>query len=380
MKTINYGRQYIDNKDIRSVNKSLKSDLITTGKYVHKFEKAIESKLKSKFSVSCSSGTAALHLSFLSIGLKKKDVVIMPAINFISSYNICRFIGAKIFFADVDKSTGQMTPETLKDCIKKNNLKKIKLVITMYLGGYPENIFEFYKIEKKYNFLIIEDACHALGASYKYKSKFYKVGSCKHSDICVFSLHPLKSITSGEGGLILTNSKKINYNLRKLRSHGIVRNPKKHWDYNINSSGFNYRLSDINCALAFSQLKKMSMFINYRKKIYNLYKKLFYKNNFISFPSYNNKNLPSYHLAIVNFNFKKYSSKERLLNYLKKNKIKAQFHYIPLYKFDLHKNKKKLLYSEKYYNQSISIPIYYNLKFFEVKRVVRVINKFFKIN
>ena len=380
MKLINYGRQYIDSDDILEVEKSLKSDLITTGKFVDKFETAIKKKLNCKFSVSCSSGTAALHLSFLSVGLKKNDVVIMPAINFISSYNICKFIGAKIFLADINKSTGQMTPESLEHCIKKNNLKKIKLLVTMYLGGYPENIVEFYNMKKKYNFLIIEDACHALGAKYKYKSKLYNVGSCNHSDLCVFSLHPLKSITSGEGGLVLTNSKKLNQNLRKLRSHGIVRNPKKHWEYNIIIPGLNYRLSDINCALALSQLKKLKKFINYRKKIYNLYKKLFYKSDFISFPLYNNNNLPCYHLVIVNFNFKKYSSKEKLLKYLLKNKINAQFHYIPIYKFIVCENKKILPFSEEYYNQTISIPIHYNLKLPEVIKVAKVIKQFFKEN
>jgi dTDP-4-amino-4,6-dideoxygalactose transaminase len=301
----------------------------------------------------------------------------MPAVNFISSYNICKFMGAKIFLADVDQYTGQMTPESLENCIKKNNLKNIKVVITMYLGGYPENVIKFYKIKKKYSFLIIEDACHSLGASYRHNSKYYKVGSCKHSDICVFSLHPLKTITSGEGGLALTNSKKININLRKFRSHGIVRNSKKHWDYNIDNPGLNYRLSDINCALGLSQLKKMDKFINYRKKIYKLYKKLFDKFSYVDFPNYSKNNLPSYHLAIINLKLNKYSVKENLLKYLKKNRILAQFHYIPLYKFNLCLDKQKLSLSEEYYKRTISIPIYFNIKISEVRKVVQVITQFF---
>lgn len=381
MNLINYGKQYIDKMDILEVEKSLKSNLLTTGKFVQKFEQAIKKKLKSKFAVSCSSGTAALHLSFLSINLKENDVVIMPAINFISSYNICKFMGAKIFLADVDQYTGQMTPESLEKCIKKNNLKNIKVVITMYLGGYPENVVKFYKIKKKYNFLIIEDACHSLGASYKHNSKYHKVGSCKHSDICVFSLHPLKTITSGEGGLALTNSKKIDNNLRKFRSHGIVRNSRKHWVYNIHSPGLNYRLSDINCALGLSQLKKMDKFINYRKKIYQLYKKLFNKFGFVNFPYYSKNNLPSYHLVIINLKLKRYSLKEKLLKYLLKNRIMAQFHYIPLYKFNLCHDKQKLPLSEKYYKQTISIPIYFNIKISEVQKVVQKIAQFIdKIN
>ena len=142
IKKIPYNKQYIDDKDEFSVLKALRSKLITTGNFVKKYEDKINKLLNSNFAVSCSSGTSALHLAMLAIDLKKNDIVVMPAINFVASYSICKMIGAKIFLADVDKYTGQMTPETLLACINKNNLKKIKLVITMYLGGYPENIIE----------------------------------------------------------------------------------------------------------------------------------------------------------------------------------------------------------------------------------------------
>lgn len=379
MKLISYGRQYIDRKDILEVNKSLKADLITTGKYVSKFEKSIEKKFKSKFAISCSSGTAALHLSFLSIGLKKNDIVIMPVINFISSYNICKIIGAKIYLADVDKSTGQITPSTVKDCIRKNKLKNIKLLITMYLGGYPENVINFYNLKKRYNFFIIEDACHALGASYKHNSNWYYVGSCKHSDICVFSLHPLKSITSGEGGLILTNSRKLNLKIKKFRSHGIIRNLKKHWDYDIEIPGLNYRLSDVNCALAYSQLKKLDQFINYRKKIYNIYKKTLSKNFNIKFPEYNNHNKPSFHLNLISVNFLNIKkNKDELISYLKRKNILVQYHYIPLNHFKMYKKKERYLNAEIYYKNTLSLPIYYNLKIKDVKKVMESINNFIK--
>ena len=148
MKTIPYGRQYIDNQDIRLVSKALKEDLITTGSYVKKFENKISEFLKVKYVVSCSSGTSALHLALMAINLKNDDVIIMPAINFIAVYNMAKLMNAKIFLADVDHLTGQMTPKTLIDCIQKNKLVKIKAIITMYLGGYPENVVEFYRIKK----------------------------------------------------------------------------------------------------------------------------------------------------------------------------------------------------------------------------------------
>ena len=162
MKKIPYGRQYIDSQDIRIVSKALQEDLITTGRYVKKFEKKISDFLKVKYAVSCNSGTSALHLALMAINLKKDDVIIMPAINFIAVYNMARFMNAKIILSDVDALTGQMTPNLLLECIKNNKLKKIKAIITMYLGGYPENVVEFYKIKKKFKCYLIEDACHAL--------------------------------------------------------------------------------------------------------------------------------------------------------------------------------------------------------------------------
>ena len=215
MNIIPYGRQYIDKQDVRLVTKALKKNLITTGDYVKKFEEEIKKLLKSKFAISCTNGTAGLHLALKAINIQKNDVIIMPAINFISIYSFSQMLGAKIFLADVNPFTGQMTPKTVFECIKKNKIKKIKAIVTMYLGGYPENIPEFYNIKKKYKCYLIEDACHALGAKYEFKNKKYYIGSCKHSDLAVFSLHPVKTITTGEGGIVTTNNKilakKLNY-------------------------------------------------------------------------------------------------------------------------------------------------------------------------
>ena len=181
MKIIPYGRQYINSQDIKSVSKALREDLITTGNYVKKFENNIKKFLKAKYALSCNNGTSALHLALMAIGLKKDDVIIMPAINFIAVYNMARLMNAKIFLADVDPLTGQMTPKTLLDCIKNNRLKKIKTIVTMYMGGYPENVVEFYRIKKKFNCYLIEDACHAFGAKYLFNKKYLSIGSCKHS-------------------------------------------------------------------------------------------------------------------------------------------------------------------------------------------------------
>lgn len=377
---IPYGKQFIDQSDIRQVSKSLRNRLITTGKFVLDLEKKVQNFLSCKYAVTCSSGTAALHLAMLSLGLKKNQIVLMPAINFIASYNIAKNMGAKIFLVDVDEYTGQITPDKILQCIKKNKLKNIQVLITMYQGGYPENIEEFYKLKKKYKFAIIEDGCHAFGAEYMIKKKFIKVGSCRHSDICTFSMHPVKTITSGEGGIVTTNNKGLARKIKLYRSHGLVRNLKEYWKYDILKTGYNYRLSDINCALGLTQLKKINFFLKKRESICQRYiKELTNINPNLKLPRYSKFIKSANHLFLININFTKMKKKkDDFFNYLKKNKILAQFHYIPIYKFSVYKeNQIKFNGAEKYFKNSISIPIFVGLKIKEQTKIIKIIRKFF---
>ena len=381
MKNIPYGKQFIDKSDKKLVLSSLSNDLITTGPFVEKFEKELKKYLKCKYSYVCSSGTAAIHLAMLSIGLKKNDVILMPAVNFIASYNMAKTMGLKVFLIDVDKYTGQVTPDKILECIKRNKLKKISALIVMFHGGYPEYLKQFYDIKKKYKFFIIEDACHALGAEYNFKNKFFKVGSCKHSDVSTFSMHPLKTITSGEGGIVTTNNIKIAKNIKLFRSHGILRNKKKYWHYDVLSHGFNYRLSDLNCALGLSQLKKINFFLKKRRKIYEKYLKEFKNlNKRLIVPKYSSKIKPSYHLFLLIIAFDEIKkSKDHFMKYLNKQNIFAQQHYIPIYKFDIYKGKLNNFYgSEKYFKNSISIPIFVNLNNKDQKKIINVIKNYFK--
>ncbi len=382
MKPIPYGKQFIDEMDIKSVSESLAKELITTGPLVKKFEKKLSSYFNSKKSYVCSSGTAAIHLSLMSLNLKKKDVILMPAINFISSFNVARLMDLKVFLTDVDQNTGQTTPDKIEECIKKNKIKNVKAIIVMHHGGYPQFSKEFYLLKKKYNFFIIEDACHALGAEYFYNKKLIKTGSCKHSDICTFSLHPVKTITTGEGGVVTTNNKKISDKIKLLRSHGINRNSKEYWKYDILEHGLNYRLSDINCALGLSQLKKINHLLNKRKKIYFKYKKELQNfNPFLKVPCYSDNVKGSYHLFIINIMFNKIKkNKDHFIKYLNRNNIFPQYHYIPIYKFSIYKkNKTKLVGSEKFYKNAVSIPIYPSLKTIEQNNIIRVIKNYFKL-
>ena len=382
-KKINYGRQHIDKLDVNLVIKSLNENLITTGNYVNLFEKKISDKFKCKYAFSCNSGTAGLHLAYLAINLKKNDIVLMPSINFVSSYSMAKQLGAKIFLVDVDPLTGQMTPEKVLDCIKLNKIKKIKVIITMYLGGYIENNINFYNLKNTLKCYLIEDACQAFGAKYNFKNKKYYIGSCKHSDICVFSFHPVKTITTGEGGMVVTNLKLFSEKIKIFRNHGIVTDKKKYWKYDIKQTSFNYRLSDINCALGISQLKKLNKFINQRKKIFYEYKdKLKNFKDYVRIHNYNNK-INSFHLIILNIDFNSLKShKNEFFKFLNKYNIFPQYHFIPLYKFSFHKKKylNKFTGTEEYAKNSISLPVYFNLNKNDISHIIKIIKKFIQFN
>jgi dTDP-4-amino-4,6-dideoxygalactose transaminase len=373
---IRYNKQYVDKSDIKEVEKALKSEFITTGPYVRKLEGTFKKYFNTKHVLACSSGTTALYISMRALNIKKDDIVIMPSINFVAATNVAALLGAKIFLCDVDSKTGQITPNKLSECIKINKLKKIKLIITMYLGGAPLNVAELFKFKKKYNCFLIEDSCHALGASYKFKNRIIKVGSSLHTDISTFSLHPTKSITSGEGGLITTRSRTIYEKLRLIRSHGIQRNKNKYWEPEVLLPSLNFRISDINAALALSQFKKLSKFINKRKKISNIY----YKNLNDYKKVVRVSKLPkdvnsSCHLQLLIINFKKLLiSKNQFIKKLNKNNIFPQYHYMPIYKFLFYKNLKRnqsFKDSEQYYKSVLSFPIYYSL---EKKSLTKIFN------
>lgn len=380
MKLIPYGKQKIDTSDIKAVSSALKSELITTGNEIVKFEKKINKFLNSKFSIVCNSGTSALFLALLSIEIKKNDNIVMPSINFIASHNVAKIFDAKIYLADVDKYTGQMSPENVIDICKKFKLNNLKAIITMYNGGYPFNAEKFKSLKNKYNCYIIEDACHALGASYKNNKKKIKIGSCTHADISTFSLHPLKTITTGEGGIVTTNSKKLGEKIKKLRSLGIEKNNFKHWQYNVKYLGFNFRLNDFQCALGNSQLSKISKFISYRKKVCENYHKLLNNLKDINLPNHNKNYQSSHHLFIITLKKPNLIKKENLIKFMLKNKVLLQYHYIPIYKFKIFHGKYINKNSETYYSSAVSLPIYYGITYKEQVYIAKKIKEFFNKN
>ncbi len=370
-KIIPYGRQNISDEDIKCVINTLKSDFLTQGPVVIDFEKAVSRYTKSKFGVAVNSATSALHISCLALGLSENDIVWTSPVSFVASSNCALYCGAKVDFVDIDTKTYNMSVKSLSQKLRKAKKEKKlpKIVIPVHLSGQSCDMKEIYKLSKIYNFNIIEDASHAIGAKYKDAP----VGNCQYSDITVFSFHPVKIITTGEGGMCTTNSPELANLLCRFRSHGITRHQtemtKKSdgpWYYQQLDLGLNYRMTDISAALGLSQLKKLDEFIKRRHDIVKKYN-LAFKNKPLITPYQEPHNYSSFHLYIIRLkNNTNGLSRIDLFNKLREIGILVNIHYIPIYhqpyymKMGFKKN--NFPESEKYYEEAISLPIHTLLK------------------
>tara|TARA_B100001063_G_C16773912_1_gene563671 strand:- start:3228 stop:4388 length:1161 start_codon:yes stop_codon:yes gene_type:complete len=384
---IPYSRQYLFSKDITKVNKVLKSDYLTQGKEVPKFEKKISKYCKSKYALVVNSATSALHLTCLALGLKEKDYLWTVPITFVASANCALYCGAKIDLVDIDKDTFNIDLIVLEKKLKlaKKNNKLPKIIVPVHLAGNPCDLKKLSKLSKKYKFKIVEDASHALGSKYLQ----YKIGNNTFSDATVFSFHPVKSITSGEGGAVVCSNKKLYHKIKMLREHGIVKEKKffnlkkniKPWYYEQQDLGFNYRMSDINASLGNSQFSHLKLFLEKRNIIASIYEKKLNK-KFITFQKIHKNCYSARHLFVIKVQ-KKFHNK--MFTYLRKKKIYAQIHYIPIYRQPYFKknfnfNIKNFPNSEDYYSQAISIPIFFQLTHKKQFQVIKLINSFFKKN
>ena len=382
---IPYSKQFIDNSDIKNVNKVLKGHFITQGPTIENFEKKIAKYVGSKYAVAVSSCSAGLHLAAIASDLSKGKKILTSPNSFCSTANAAKHCDADVDFVDIDYDTGNLSLDEIK---KKISKKKINVIIPVHFGGLPVDMRSLKKIVLKKKIVIIEDAAHALGSKYQDGSM---VGNCKYSDMTVFSFHPVKSITTGEGGVITTNNTKIYNRLKLLRSHGIEKKSnyikfKKNvspWYYEMQSLGFHYRITDIQCALGLSQLKKVKKFILKRKKIAIYYDNFFSKFRNCKPLQLDQRNLSSNHLYILKINFKKIKkSRSEVMNFLKKKGIGTQVHYIPISSHPFYREKKikfKLNNMTKYYNECLSIPIFYSLskkqQYYIIKTLESIIEK-----
>ena len=380
---IPYARQNISKEDINFVKKILKSEYLTSGPATLRFEKKVAKYCSSKFAIATNSGTSALHISCLSLNLKKGDYVWTSPISFVASANCAVYCGAKIDFVDIDPFTFNISIDALekKLIIAKKKGRLPKILIPVHLGGLSCDMLEIKNLAKKYKFKIIEDASHAIGGRYKNKP----IGNCNYSDITVFSFHPVKIITSGEGGMALTNSKELTNKMKMLRNSGITRDKKTLKNYNNNpwyyeqlELGYNYRISDVHSALGLSQLKKVNIFTKRRNYLSNRYDRELKKLN-IKFQENLNGSYSSKHLYICRVPAAK---RKKIINHLLKKNINTNLHYIPIYKHPFYKKlgfqNYKIKNTEKYYKEALTLPLYYSLSLKEQKKIINELKKALK--
>jgi perosamine synthetase len=354
-----YGKQWLDNEDIEAVIKVLKSDYLTTGPSVSEFEKAVAKYVGSKYAVAFSNGTAALHGACFAAGISHGDEVITTPLTFAASANCVLYQGGVPVFADIDPDTYNIDPSE----VEKRITSKTKAIIPVDFTGQPVDLDSIRGIAKKHNLVVIEDAAHALGATYKGEM----VGSI--SDMTMFSLHPVKHITSGEGGIITTNNKEYYDKMIQFRSHGITRDVDKlknnhgPWYYEMQFLGYNYRMTDIQAALGNSQLKKLNKFVDLRKQIVKRYNDAFMGIPEITVPFQDNKGASSWHLYILKFDTTKLKTdRKEIFESLKALNIGVNVHYLPVhllpYYEEMGYEKGITPNAEKLYEEIITLPLF----------------------
>ena len=376
-----YGKQNISTEDIKNVVEVLKSEFITQGPIVNVFEDEVAKKVGSKFAVSHNSATSALHTACLALGLDTNDRIWTSPITFVATANCGLYCGAYVDFVDIDKNTGLMCVESLsrKLQIADKEGKLPKIVIPVHLGGASCDMYAISKLSKKYGFSIIEDASHAIGGKYLNEP----VGNCKFSQITVFSFHPVKIITCGEGGIACTNDESLAMKMKSFASHGITKDKDKFvlsrttkWGYEQQNLGFNYRLSDIHAALGLSQLKRLELIVLERNNLLKFYKKLFL-NSDIKFISIPQNVYSAFHLAIVKVCNNNYYLHKKIFDYMRQKNIGVQLHYQPVHLQPYYLERGFKLgdfpQAEDYANSYISIPLFQGLEEKDQKRVFDVI-------
>jgi UDP-4-amino-4,6-dideoxy-N-acetyl-beta-L-altrosamine transaminase len=377
LRPIHYGRHAIKEEDIKAVVKTLKSDFIAQGPLIEKFEARIAHYCAVKYAIALSSGTAALHLASLAAGFKPKDEVITSAITFLATANSIIYSGARPVFCDIDYHSVNITAQTIKEKITP----KTKGIIPVHFAGLPCDMKEIARVARKKHLVVIEDACHALGAEYNNS----KIGCCKYSDMACFSFHPVKTITTGEGGVITTNKKSLYLKLKSLRNHGIHRDPSVSlkyggWFYEMRMLGFNYRITDFQSALGLSQIKRIDEMISKRRYIAARYNQAFgrYK-EFIDLPYSDSQHKSCWHLYVVKFNTDRLGiTRREIYERLRKKGIYCQVHYIPVYKqpyYKKHFKSKPLKNAEIYYKRALSLPIFPAMSEEDISRVIGAVIK-----
>ncbi len=396
---IPYGKHYIDEDDIQSVVEVLRHGMLTQGPKVEEFENKISNYVGAKYAVAVANGTAALHLACIALGLCKGDEVVTSPNTFVATSNSILYVGAKPVFVDIDEKTLNIDIDKIEQVIIDS--QNVKAIFPVHFAGLPCDMVQIRKLADKYNLKVVEDAAHALGSIYTDTSK---VGNCQYSDMTIFSFHPVKGISAGEGGMITTNDQRLYRKLTLIRSHGITKGnfefpgiskqddllvnkdealedgELKRWYYEMQYLGHNYRITDIQCALAISQMDKIDIFLDARKSM-----ALFYDLAFAEIPNItplqdNDRNKSSHHIYVVSIDFEKIGiSRNKFMKKLAEQGVGSQVHYIPVvsqpYYQDIGYKIEQYPLTSQYYQNTLSIPLYYGLRDVDQQLVVSSIRK-----
>lgn len=390
-----YGRHQIDEDDIAAVVSVLRSDSLTGGPLVVEFEQAFAERVGARFAVACANGTAGLHLAAMALGLGPDDAAIVPTLTFLATANAARYVGAEVVFADVDAATGLMRPEDLQEAHARA-ARKVRAVIPVHLNGQCVDMESMAEVAGEHGMRIIEDACHAIGATYRTRSgEEVRVGACRHSDMAVFSLHPVKTIAMGEGGVVTTNDPDLHAALLRLRNHGMVREASRFvqrdeafdadgqpnpWYYEMPEPGYNYRASEIHCALGLSQLRKLDRFLARRRELADAYDRALTPLAPVVRPVPRVAGCASgWHLYVVQVDFKAFgATRPSLMRSLLGRGIGTQVHYLPVHRQPYYRSRydnTQLSGADAYYASCLSLPLFPAMSENDVNRVVQALRE-----
>ena len=386
---IPYGKQNIDEADIKEVASALKSELITTGPKAKLFEKAFADFVGTKHAVVVSNGTAALHLALIASDIKKGDRVLTSPNTFLASANCAAYVGATPDFSDIDPISYNLCPQQLEANWKPDT----KAVIAVDYAGQTANLPEISRVARKHGAVVIEDACHAVGGEFEFQGQRWKIGGHDWADMTIFSFHPVKTMTTGEGGMIVTNDDSYAEKLHMLRTHGVIRqseqfmglgnpdfNEQGPWYYEMQELGYNYRITDFQCALGLSQLKKLKSFVSRRREIVAAYNEALTQHKWIKIPGLRNeadREITSWHLYTLQIDFKNAGiTRTELMKQLRLCKIIPQVLYIPVhlqpwYRQNYQYGVGKCPNAEAYYLRALSLPLYPTMTDNEVSQVIQ---------
>ncbi len=376
-----YGRQTIEDDDIAAVAAALRDDFLTTGPTVDLFEALFAEAVGARHAVACANGTAALHLAMLALGVGEGEVCIAPSITFLATANCARYVGAEVVFADVDPMTGLMTPSTLREAVERCGGRPIGAVLPVHLRGDVAELPALRQIAENAGAALVEDACHALGSSMTFDNQPAQAGDGRWSDMAVFSFHPVKTLTTCEGGMITTNDAGLAGRLRSLRSHGMIRPPGADpWWYEMPELGFNYRLPDVLCALGISQLAKLPRFLERRRTLATRYEAALAPLKpavwIAERPRWSD---PALHLMTVLIDFEAAGkTRAEVMAALKARGVGSQVHYIPVHRQPYYVARYGLADlpgADAWYAHCLSLPLYPTMEDGDVDRVAQTLGE-----